>query len=167
MKAVSSWVSETLSEERAGMVVTNRGRPEVARFATLRCCRSTSAASSRPAAGIGAERPITAIPSPARSLAGDARATAFWRSDEVRRSLHPRKKMWLPVLFCSALPCQVMSITPRAERWLNMAEDARSMANRMRDDQDGKRIILEIANSYEELAAWAAKTDTADVDGLD
>ena len=74
--------------------------------------------------------------------------------------------MWLPVLFRSALPCQVMSVTPRAERWLNMAEDARSMANRMRDDQDGKRIILEIANSYEELAAWAAKTDTADVDGL-
>ena len=60
-----------------------------------------------------------------------------------------------------------VSITPRAERWLNMAEDARAMANRMRDDQDGKRIILEIANSYEELAAWAAKTDTADVDGLD
>lgn len=29
MKAVSSWVSETLSEERAGMVVINRGRPEV------------------------------------------------------------------------------------------------------------------------------------------
>ena len=55
-----------------------------------------------------------------------------------------------------------MSITPRTERWLNMAEDARSMANRMRNNQDGERILLEIANSYEELAAWAAKTDTVD-----
>ena len=156
MKAVSSWVSETLSEERAGMVVTNRGRPEVARFATLRCCRSTSAASSRPAAGIGKQRPITAIPSPARSLAGDARATAFWRSDEVRRSLPSAQENVASRSVLLGLTL-AMSITPRAERWLDMAEDARSMANRMRDDQDGKRIILEIANSYEELGRVGSK----------
>ena len=70
----------------------------------------------------------------------------------------PRKKMWLSVLFGSALPCRAMSMTPRAGRWLNMAEDARSMAERTHD-QDGKRVMLDIANSYEELAAWAAKTD--------
>jgi hypothetical protein len=59
-----------------------------------------------------------------------------------------------------------MSITPRSERWLKMGDDARSMADRM-NDQDGKRIMLEIANSYEELAGWVAKTDTTDADGMD
>jgi hypothetical protein len=54
-----------------------------------------------------------------------------------------------------------MSMTPRAERWLKMADDARAMADRMRD-ADGKRIMLDIANSYEELAAWAANADTGD-----
>jgi hypothetical protein len=53
-----------------------------------------------------------------------------------------------------------MSMTPRAGRWLNMAEDARSMAERTHD-HDGKLVMLDIANSYEELAAWAAKTDEA------
>jgi hypothetical protein len=56
-----------------------------------------------------------------------------------------------------------MSMTPRAERWLKMAEDARRMADRMRDP-DGKRIMLKIAESYDELAAWAAKTDQAEGD---
>lgn len=54
-------------------------------------------------------------------------------------------------------------MTPRAARWLKMGEDARSMADRMRDE-NSKRIMLDIANSYEELAAWAAKTDQADGD---
>ena len=78
----------------------------------------------------------------------------------------PRKRMWLSVLFSSALSCGAMSITPRAERWLKMAEDARSMAERTRD-QDGKRTMLEIANGYDELAAWAAKTDQVGADELD
>jgi hypothetical protein len=58
-------------------------------------------------------------------------------------------------------------MTPRTGRWLNIAEDPRSMADRMRDGQDGKRIMLEVANSYDELAPWAAITDTGDADGLD
>ena len=45
-----------------------------------------------------------------------------------------------------------MSMTPRAARWLKMAEDARRMADRMRDP-DGKRIMLKIADSYDELFA--------------
>jgi hypothetical protein len=43
-------------------------------------------------------------------------------------------------------------------RWAKMAEDARRMAGRTRDPE-GKRIMLEIANSYDELASWAAKVD--------
>jgi F420-0:gamma-glutamyl ligase len=46
-----------------------------------------------------------------------------------------------------------------------MAEDARSLARTR--DPEGKRIMLDIANSYDELAAWAvATTGTADEDGL-
>jgi hypothetical protein len=44
-----------------------------------------------------------------------------------------------------------------------MAEDVRRMADRMRDP-DGKRIMLEIADSYDKLAVWAVKTDAADAD---
>ena len=39
-----------------------------------------------------------------------------------------------------------------------MAEDARAMTDRMRLP-DTKRIMLDIAQGYEELAAWAAKND--------
>jgi hypothetical protein len=44
-----------------------------------------------------------------------------------------------------------------------MAEDVRRMADRIRDP-DGKRIMLEIADSYDKLAVWAVKTDAADAD---
>jgi hypothetical protein len=47
---------------------------------------------------------------------------------------------------------------PRAIRWAKMADDARRMAGRTRD-AEGKRIMLEIASSYDELAAWAEQTD--------
>ena len=39
-----------------------------------------------------------------------------------------------------------------------MAEAVRFMAGNTRDS-DGKRILLDIANSLVELAAWAAKVD--------
>jgi hypothetical protein len=39
-----------------------------------------------------------------------------------------------------------------------MAEAVRFMAGNTRDP-DGKRILLDIANSLVELAAWAAKVD--------
>ena len=39
-----------------------------------------------------------------------------------------------------------------------MADDARRMAGRTRDPE-GKRIMLEIARSYDDLAAWAEKID--------
>jgi hypothetical protein len=54
-------------------------------------------------------------------------------------------------------------MTPRAARWLKMAEDARRMADQMHDPAS-KRIMLKIANSYDELAAWTAKSDAADAD---
>ena len=57
-------------------------------------------------------------------------------------------------------------MTPRAERWLEMGEDARALADRMRDE-NSKRIMLDIANSYEELAAWVVRAEMADIDGLD
>jgi hypothetical protein len=56
-----------------------------------------------------------------------------------------------------------MSMTPRAARWLKMAEDARRMADRMRHP-DARRMMLEVADNYEKLVAWAAKTDAADTD---
>jgi hypothetical protein len=54
-------------------------------------------------------------------------------------------------------------MTPRAERWLKMAQDARRMADRMHDP-DGKRIMLEIADSYDKLAIWTANSDAAEAD---
>jgi hypothetical protein len=48
-----------------------------------------------------------------------------------------------------------MPMTPRAARWMKMAEDARAMAERMRD-AEAKRIMLDIAKGYDGLAAWAA-----------
>jgi hypothetical protein len=59
-----------------------------------------------------------------------------------------------------------MSTTPRAARWLKMADDARRMADRTRDPEV-RRVMLEVADNYEKLAAWAAKTDAADTDRLD
>lgn len=59
-----------------------------------------------------------------------------------------------------------MTVTPRAVRWLKMAEAARSMADGT-SDADGKRIMLEIANSYDELAVWAAKVDAPPADERD
>jgi hypothetical protein len=56
-----------------------------------------------------------------------------------------------------------MPMTPRAERWLKMAQDARRMADRMHDP-DGKRIMLEIADSYDKLAIWTANSDAAEAD---
>jgi hypothetical protein len=44
---------------------------------------------------------------------------------------------------------------------LKMAEDARRMAERMRDSE-AKRMMLEVADNYEKLAAWAANTDAVD-----
>jgi hypothetical protein len=51
-----------------------------------------------------------------------------------------------------------MPLIPRATRWLKMADDARRMVGRTRDPE-GKRIMLEIARSYDDLAAWAEKID--------
>jgi hypothetical protein len=56
-----------------------------------------------------------------------------------------------------------MSMTPRAARWLKMAEEARAMADRMRDPES-KRVLLEIANSYDRLAIWTANSDAAEPD---
>ena len=44
-----------------------------------------------------------------------------------------------------------------------MAEDARAMADGMHDP-DSKRTMLEIADSYEKLATWAAKTHAGGLD---
>jgi hypothetical protein len=55
-----------------------------------------------------------------------------------------------------------MALKSRAARWVKMAEDARRMADRMRDPE-GKRIMLEIAESYDRFATWAAAND----DGTD
>jgi hypothetical protein len=52
-------------------------------------------------------------------------------------------------------------MTPRAERWLKMADDACAMADHMHDP-DSKRMMLDIADSYERLAAWASNTDAVD-----
>ena len=59
-----------------------------------------------------------------------------------------------------------MSMTPRAARWLKMAEDARRMADRMRDPES-KRVLLEIANGYDRLAIWTANSDARDAEGED
>jgi hypothetical protein len=59
-----------------------------------------------------------------------------------------------------------MALKSRAARWLKMGEDARRMAERMRDPE-AKRMMLEVADNYEKLVAWAAKTDAADTDRLD
>ena len=59
-----------------------------------------------------------------------------------------------------------MSLIPRALRWLKMADDARRMAGRTRDPE-GKRIMLEIARSYDDLAAWAEKIDAIPKDEPD
>ena len=50
-----------------------------------------------------------------------------------------------------------MPLIPRATRWLKMADDARRMAGRT-CDPEGKRIMLEIAGSYDDLAAWAERS---------
>ena len=50
-----------------------------------------------------------------------------------------------------------MPLIPRATRWLKMADDARRMAGRT-CDPEGKRIMLEIARSYDDLAAWAERS---------
>jgi hypothetical protein len=42
----------------------------------------------------------------------------------------------------------MMSMTPRAVRWLKMAEEARAMADRMHDPES-KRVLLEIASAYD------------------
>ena len=63
-----------------------------------------------------------------------------------------RKRTLLLLPGCLRLPLS-MSLTPRAERWLTMAEDARRMADCM-DDPDAKRVMVEIADSYDRLAAW-------------
>jgi hypothetical protein len=59
-----------------------------------------------------------------------------------------------------------MSLIPRATRWLKMADDARRMAGRT-CDPEGKRIMLEIARSYDDLAAWAEKIDAIPKDEPD
>jgi hypothetical protein len=46
-----------------------------------------------------------------------------------------------------------MPLIPRTTRWLKMAE--------------GKRIMLEIARSYDDLAAWAEKIDAIPKDEPD
>jgi hypothetical protein len=56
-----------------------------------------------------------------------------------------------------------MTITPRAERWRDMAEGARAMADNMHDP-DSKRMMLDIVASYEKLAEWAAKTNSGEMD---
>jgi hypothetical protein len=54
-------------------------------------------------------------------------------------------------------------MTPRAERWLKMADDARATSDHMHDP-DSKRMMLDIAASYEKLAEWAAKTNSGEMD---
>ena len=54
-----------------------------------------------------------------------------------------------------------MPLIPRATRWLKMADDACAMADHMHDP-DSKRMMLDIADSYERLAAWASNTDAVD-----
>ena len=44
-----------------------------------------------------------------------------------------------------------------------MAEDARRVANCMRDP-DAKRVMVEIADSYDRLAAWATQTNAGGMD---
>jgi hypothetical protein len=58
-----------------------------------------------------------------------------------------------------------MALKSRA-RWQKMAEDARRLVDRMRDPE-AKRMMLEVADNHEKLAAWAAKTDAADADRMD
>ena len=59
-----------------------------------------------------------------------------------------------------------MSMTPRAERWLKMAEDARRMADHMHDPES-RRVMLEIASNYDRLAIWTANADATDSDAED
>jgi hypothetical protein len=47
-----------------------------------------------------------------------------------------------------------------------MADDTRRIAGRTRDPE-GKRITLEIARSYDDLAAWAEKVDAVPKDKPD
>jgi hypothetical protein len=56
-----------------------------------------------------------------------------------------------------------MSITPRADGWQHMAEDARAMADNMHDP-DAKQMMLEIADSYDRLAVWAAESNSRGMD---
>jgi hypothetical protein len=56
-----------------------------------------------------------------------------------------------------------MSLTPPAERWRKMAEDARAMAARMRDPE-AKRMILEVAANYEKLAVLAGENNAGGLD---
>jgi hypothetical protein len=56
-----------------------------------------------------------------------------------------------------------MSMTPRTERWRDMAEDARAMAARMRDPE-AKRMMLEVAANYEKLAVLATETNAGGLD---
>jgi hypothetical protein len=76
-----------------------------------------------------------------------------------------RKRTWLSVSLQTVLPW-LMALKSRAARWQKMAEDARHLADRM-NDPIAKRMMLEIAASYDQLAAWAAKTNAADADRLD
>jgi hypothetical protein len=56
-----------------------------------------------------------------------------------------------------------MSMTPRAVRWLKMAEEARAMADRMHDPES-KRVLLEIASACDQLAIWTANSDANEND---
>ena len=66
------------------------------------------------------------------------------------------------------------SAAPRASTLANvpgppryaMADDTRRIAGRTRDPE-GKRIMLEIARSYDDLAAWAEKVDAVPKDKPD
>jgi hypothetical protein len=56
-----------------------------------------------------------------------------------------------------------MAMKSRAAQWLKMAEAARSMAFGTHDP-GGKRLLLGIAASYDELAAWATESDAANAE---
>jgi len=70
-------------------------------------------------------------------------------------------RMLLSVLFFPVLLRRAMSIASRAARWLQMAEEARAIAERLRDP-GAKQTMLEIANGYDELAAWTVNAVAAD-----